>query len=168
MTYVHIISNTSIATNPPRSAVIDGAQVVGELPETYLNSQGWYRLEATPAPETEDGYHAEPRYAYDSEETPTRVVQSWEIVQDPPSPPRTFSKYKLKMAIASAGLLEPFEQLLSSVEVLPGYSAAAAFADAVTLDEGNEKFKDAVMLAKERFDLSDEQIESILSSAVAS
>lgn len=89
MTYVHIIDNTSIATNPPRSAVIDGAQVVGELPEPYLNSQGWYRLDATePAPETEDGYHAEPRYAYDSEETPTRVVQSWEIVQDPPPTPR--------------------------------------------------------------------------------
>ena len=167
--YVHIISNTSIATNPPRSAVIDGAQVVGQLPEPYLNSQGWYRLDATtPAPETPDGYHAEPRYAYDSEETPTRVVQSWEIVQDLPPPPRTFSKFRLKMAIASAGLLEQFEQLLSSVEVLPGYSAAAAFADAVTLDEGNEKFKAATMLAKERFGRSDEQIESILSSAVAS
>lgn len=30
MTYAHIIDQTTISTNPPRPAIIDGAQVVGE------------------------------------------------------------------------------------------------------------------------------------------
>lgn len=165
--YAHLIDQTTISTNPPREATIDGAQVVGELPESYLNSQGWYRLEQTPAPETQAGYHAEKRYAYDSDETPTRIVQSWEVVQDPPPPPRTISKFKLKLAIASKGFLPQFEQLLASVEVLPGYSGAAAFADAVTLDEDNEKFKDAVKSVKQQFGLTDAEVEEILSASIA-
>ena len=165
--YAHLINQTTISTNPPRSAIIDGAQVVGDLPEPYLNTQGWYRLETTPAPDTQDGYHAEPRYAYDSEETPTRIVQSWEVVQDAPPPPRTISKFKLKLAIASKGFLAQFEQLLASVEVLPGYSGAAAFADAVTLDEDNPKFVSAVEIVKTEFGMTDEQIEAILAASVA-
>lgn len=165
--YAKLISQTSISTNPPREAIIDGAQVKGELPETYLNSQGWYRLENTPAPETQDGYHAEPRYAYDSDETPTRVVQTWEVVQDSPPPPRTFSKYKLKLAIAAKGMLQQFEQLLSSVEVAPGYIGSEAFRDATTLDEDNQKFKSAVQIAKTELGLTDEDVEEILSASVA-
>lgn len=30
MTYAHLINQTTISTNPPREATIDGAQVVGE------------------------------------------------------------------------------------------------------------------------------------------
>lgn len=165
--YAKLIDQTTISTNPPRSATIDGRSVTGELPEPYLNSIGWYRLDTTPAPETQEGYHAEPRYAYDNDEAPTRIVQSWEVVQDPPPPPRTISKFKLKLAIASKGFLPQFEQLLASVEVLPGYSGAAAFADAVTLDEDNEKFKDAVKAVKSQFGLTDEQVEQILSASIA-
>lgn len=165
--YAKLITPSSISTNPPREATIDGAQVVGELPEPYLNSQGWYRLETTPAPETQDGYHAEARYAYDSAETPTRIVQSWEVVQDPPPPPRTISKFKLKLAIAQAGLLSQFTSLLSQVEVAPGYMGDAAFADAVTLDEDNPKFAAAVQLVKQQFGLTDEQVEAILAASIA-
>ena len=165
--YAKLIDQTAISTNPPREATIDGAQVVGELPEPYLNSQGWYRLEQTPAPETQEGYHAEPRYAYDSDETPTRIVQAWDVVPDPPAPPRTISKFRLKLAIANAGFLPQFEQLLASVEVLPGYSGAAAFADAVTLDEDHPKFRDAVAAVRERFGLTAEEVEAFLAASVA-
>jgi hypothetical protein len=80
---------------------------------------------------------------------------------------RTFSKYKLKLEIAKAGLLSPFMQLLESVEVAPGYSGADAFNDALTLDEDNEKFKDAVRFAKSELGLTDEDVERILSASVS-
>ncbi|MBR1589439.1 MAG: hypothetical protein IJ658_14085 [Kiritimatiellae bacterium] len=165
--YAHLITPSTISTNPPRSAIIDGAQVVGELPESYLNSQRWYRLETTPAPETQDGYHAEARYAYDSDETPTRIVQSWEVVQDAPPPPRTISKFKLKLEIARRGLLPAFEQLLAGFEVAPGYPATDAFSDAVTLDEDNADFEQAVEAVKKTLGITAEQVEEILSASVA-
>lgn len=165
--FAHLIDQTTISTNPPRSAVIDGCFVTGELPESYYNSQRWYRLMETPMPDTQDGYHAEPRYAYDSEEKPTRIVQSWEVVQDPPPPPRVFSKFKLKMAIANEGFLPQFTSLISQVEVAPGYIGDEAFRDAVTLDEDNQKFKDAVRLAKTALGITDEDVERILAASVA-
>ena len=165
--YAHIINQNTISTNPPRQAVIGGAQVVGELPEAYLNSQRWYRLETTPAPDTQDGYHAEPRYAYDSDEAPTRIVQSWVEVADPPAPPRVFSKLKLKGAIATAGLLPAFKEMLSGMEVAPGYTAKEAFDDAVNLSEAHPKFADAVAVAKQILPVTDEQIEAILAASVA-
>ena len=167
--YARLISNTSIDRNAPRQAVIDGRYVTGELPEPYLNSQGWYRLETTPAPETQDGYHAEQRYAYDSDETPTRIVQSWEVVQDAPPPPRVFSKLKLKMALAQAGLLQQFLTVLQGVELVEcsGYMASDAFADAVNLSEANDGFKAAVKAAKNALGVTDEQIEAILEASVA-
>ena len=167
--YAHLISQTTISTNPPRSAVIDGAQVVGDLPEPYLNSQGWYRLETTPAPEAQDGYHAEPRYAYDNDEAPTRIVQSWEVVQDAPPPPRVFSKLKLKMALAQAGLLQQFLAVLQGVELIEGsgYMASDAFADAVNLSEANDGFKAAVKAAKDALGVTDKDVERILAASVA-
>lgn len=166
--YARLISTTQIASNAPRSAIIDGAQVVGELPEPYLNSQGWYRLAETPMPENpQEGYHYEQRFAYDNDEAPTAIVRSWVEVENPPPGPRTFSKFKLKLAIASAGYLDEFTMMLSSVEVAPGYDGAAAFADAVTLDEDHPKFKDAVQMAKDNLGLTDEDVERILAASVA-
>lgn len=169
MTYAHLIDQTTISTNPPRSAIIDGAQVVGELPESYLNSQGWYRLEQTPAPETQDGYHAEPRYAYDNDEAPTVIVQSWEVVQDAPPPPRTFSRLKLKLVLARKGLLQQFFAALQNIELIEGsgYMASEAFGDAVTLSEDFEGFGAAVAAIKTALGVTDEQVEEILAASVA-
>lgn len=105
MTYARIISTTSIDRNPPRYATIDGRAVAGELPADYLATLGYYPLdESAPAPTLPDGYHAEPRYAYDDAETPTRVVRSWEVVADPPAPPHSFSKRKLYRAFVARGV----------------------------------------------------------------
>jgi hypothetical protein len=166
--YAHLITPTTISRNPPRQAVIDGRFVTGELPEAYLNSQNWYRLTETPMPENpQEGYHYEARYAYDSDEAPTAIVQSWEVVQDAPPPPRVFSKLKLKGAIATAGLLPAFKELLSGMEVAPGYTAKEAFDDAVNLSEAHPKFADAIAVAKQTLPVTDEQIEAILAASVA-
>ena len=170
MKYAKLLSATSIDTNPPRSAMIGGRFVCGRLPEPYLNSLGYYRLDETAEAGTPDeGYHLEPRYNYDDAEHQTKVVRTFVQVADPvpTRPPRTISKFRLKMALANLGLLDQFTEMLSQVEVAPGYMGDEAFRDAVTLDEDNEKFQGAVTLVKQEFGLTDEQIESILAASVS-
>lgn len=164
--YARFISETQINTNVPRTAMWHGETCVGDLSTIpgLLESLGWKPVFRPQMPDDpREGYHYEARYA--DEEDGIRV--SWVEVQDPPPPPRTFSKFKLKLAIANAGFLAQFEQMLAQVEVLPGYSGAAAFADAVTLDEDHPKFAAAVALAKQEFGLTDEQVEAILAASVA-
>lgn len=167
MTHAKLVSETQIRRDAPRVATIDGVLVTGELQEPYLNSLGWYRLRETPAPTPAEGYHVERRYAYDDAGAPTAIVESWVEVQDPPAPPRTFSKYKMKLAIAQAGYLDEFTAMLASVEVAPGYNGAEAFRDALTLDEDHQKFKAAVKMAKDNLGLTDEDVERILAASVA-
>lgn len=81
--------------------------------------------------------------------------------------PRTFSKLKLKGAIATAGLLPAFKELLAGMEVAPGYSAQDAFADAVNLSEANDGFKSAVAAAKDALGVTDEDVERILAASEA-
>ena len=160
--YAKLINQTTISTNPPRSAIINGAQVVGELPEPYLNSQGWYRLEQTPAPDTQDGHHAEPRYAYDSDEAPTRIVQSWVEVEDQPPPPRVFSKLKIVEKADELGLAtELIEMLRGNALLYEKWSAA------VNLREDNASFASGLALVKQATGLTDEQIAGILDACVA-
>jgi hypothetical protein len=161
MTYARLIDQTTISTNPPRSAVIDGSTVCGQLPEDYLNSIGWYRLEETPAPEPREGYHFEARYAYDSAEAPTRVVRSWAEVQDPPPPPRSLSKRRLYRALSAAGIWEPVKAYMESV------GAWTDFDLATTLDEDDPLIVAAVAALRQSLGLSDEQVEAILTASVA-
>lgn len=162
MTYAKLISNTSIDRNPPRTAVIDGRFVTGELPEAYLNSQRWYRLETTPAPETQDGYHAEPRYAYDNDEAPTRIVQSWVEVENPPPPPRSLSKVKLMRALKARSLWLPVKAFIEASE-----DYADEWSLSTTLDEDDPLLVAAVAALKTELGLTDEQVEAILAASVA-
>jgi len=160
--YAKLISETAIDRNPPKSATIDGSFACGTLPREYLATLGYYPLVETQAPDPDEGCHIEPRYALVGGE----VVQSWAQVENPPPPPRTFSKIRLKGAIAEAGLLAEFKAMLERVEVKPGYTAAEAFADAVTLDEAHPDFKDAVELAQSELGIPPELVERILAASV--
>ncbi|MBQ1242510.1 MAG: hypothetical protein IIX99_04840 [Oscillospiraceae bacterium] len=159
--YARIISETKIDTNAPRSAVIDGSTVCGQLPEDYLNSIGWYRLEETPMPEPREGYHFEARYAYDSAEAPTRVVRSWAEVQDPPPPPRSLSKRKLYRALGAAGIWEGAKSYMESAGCWEDWQYAT------TLDEDDPLIVAAVAALKQSLGLTDEQVEAILAASVA-
>ena len=133
-----------------------------------LLAEGWLPLhyEERPSEDPTRGYAWSPIYRIEDAQTGRIVRQVWIQIPDPPMP-RTFSKFRLKLAIANAGFLSDFEEMLGQVEVLPGYSGAAAFADAMTLDEDHPKFVAAVALAKQEFGLTDEQVEAILAASVA-
>ena len=159
--YARIISETRIDTNAPRSAVIDGSTVCGQLPEDYLNSLRWYRLEETPMPEPREGYHFEQRFAYDDAEAPTRVVRSWAEVQNPPPPPRSLSKRKLYRALGAAGIWEGAKSYMESAGCWEDWQYAT------TLDEDDPLIVAAVAALKAQLGLTDEQVEAILAASVA-
>lgn len=159
--FAHLIDQTRIDTGTPRSAVIDGALVVGDLPEPYLKSIGWYRLAETPAPEPREGYHYEPRFAYDSDETPTRIVQSWEEVQDPPAPPRVFSKLKIVSALMQAGVWEAAKSFIEASGLYDLYLAAQTFR------EDNPYFAQGLAVLKQQLGVADAEAEAILEASVA-
>ena len=169
--YARLISSTQIDTNVPRRAMWQGQEIVGDLSQTpgLLESLHYYPLQTSEQPTPQDGYHAEPRYAYDDAESPTKIVQTWEIVQDAPPPPRTFSRLKLKLVLARKGLLQQFLAALQNIELVPnsGYMASDAFNDAVTLSEGFEGFGAAVAAIKTALGVTDEQVEAILAASVA-
>lgn len=160
--YARLLSETMIDTNAPRSAVIDGSTVCGQLPEPYLNSIGWYRLDELPGPNPRDGYHLEPRYAYDDAESPTKIEQSWAEVQDPPPPPRSLSKVKLMRALKARSLWLPVKAFIEASE---DYSDEWELS--TTLDEDNELIVSAIAALKAQLGLTDEQVEQILAASVA-
>jgi hypothetical protein len=161
MTYARLINETKIDTNAPRSAVIDGSTVCGQLPEDYLNSIGWYRLDELPGPNPRDGYHLEPRYAYDDAENPTKIEQAWVEVEDPPAPPRSLSKRKLYRALGAAGIWEGAKSYMESAGVWEDWQFAT------TLDEDDPLIVAAVAALKQSLGITDEQVEAILAASVA-
>lgn len=109
---------------------------------------------------------------YDPEEAEREYVETnIPVEKETPDPdaPRVFSKLKLKMALAQAGLLQQFLAVLQGVELIEGsgYMASDAFADAVNLSEANDEFKAAVQAAKNELGVTDEDVERILSASVA-
>jgi len=160
--HARLISETRIDTNAPRSAVIDGSTVCGQLPEDYLNSIGWYRLDELPGPNPRDGYHLEPRYAYDDAENPTKIERSWVEVEDPPPPPRSLSKVKLMRALKARSLWLPVKAFIEASE-----NYADEWALSTTLDEDNALIVSAVAALKAQLGLTDEQVEEILAASVA-
>ena len=158
--YARYINENLIDTDLPTAVVYNGVHVFNPTDPTILASVGIYPVEEDECPG--DGFVS--RYTFDGSTIRKTWVESGGTSTDVS---RTFSKYKLKLAIAQLGLLGQFTEMLAGFEVAPGYPADEAFRDAVTLDEDNPKFQDAVELVKREFGLTDEQIEGILSASVA-
>lgn len=163
MKYAKLISETSIDTNPPKSAKIGEAYVIGRLPESYLASMGYYPLIEETAPTPESGYHVEFRYKNEN----NTVVKYWIQVENPPEPQRvrSFSKIKLKIAMATAGVLPEFESFIHEIEVAPGYSAFDAWNDAQIIKDDFNGFDEMLSTIKTTLGVSDEIVNQILSES---
>lgn len=159
--YAKLVSETSIRRDVPKSAVIDGAFVCGTLPEPYLNSQGWYRLVETPMPTARDGYHYEFRFAYDDESAPTAILKNWIEVENPPPPPRVFSKLKIVSALIAANLWDQAKAYIDGAGLYDLYLAA------VTFREDNPYFAQGLAALQAALGVPDVQVEEILAASVA-
>lgn len=78
----------------------------------------------------------------------------------------TFSKIRLKIAIAQLGKLAELETWLASFEVAPGYSALEAWNDAQVISDDFEGFAQYFAAAKQILGVSDAQAEAILAQCV--
>lgn len=63
-----------ILTYAPKSLIINDAKVWNASEAEYI-AQGWFPIIRTDAPETEEGYYAEPYW----EQLGDQIVQKWEI-----------------------------------------------------------------------------------------
>ena len=109
---------------------------------------------------------------YDPEEANRTYVETnipieGATVQQPAQEPqfRSFSKIKLKIAIARNGLLQVFETMLQNMEVAPGYTALDAWNDAQIIRDDFDGFDDMLASIKSNLDVSDEEVDQILSYA---
>ncbi len=150
-----IDGNTTDATDV--IATSDGV----EFTDSVLREAGFYPIVEV---DEIDAPSREFRYTLVDDEHGGHIEQRTVI---PPPPPRVFSKLKLKGAIATAGLLPAFKELLAGMEVAPGYTAQEAFDDAVNLSEAHPRFVEAVDIAKQVLAVTDEQVEEILAASVA-
>lgn len=58
------------------------------------------------------------------------------LVDNPPPPPRRWTRLSIKTALATAGMLEAARQFLSSTEIATGYTAWEALTDCDYIEEG--------------------------------
>ena len=129
--------------------------------EAEYNERGYYRVVDNPPPsDPPQGYHYEPRgwetveklkssevEKLDGEgeenfstsqpfNSSTCIKRVYELVQDPPAPPRRWSRLSIKGALADAHALPAARQYLSSVEIKPDYTAWEALTDCDYIEEG--------------------------------
>ena len=127
-------------TYAPRSLIIDGREIWNPRAETYARA-GYLPIDTSaPTDPAPDGYHYEPRgwevhHAYDiADEDCIRRV--WEIVANPPPPPRRWTRLSIKTALATAGMLDAARAFLSATEIATGYTAWEALTDCDYIEEG--------------------------------
>ena len=58
------------------------------------------------------------------------------LVDNPPPPPRRWTRLSIKTALATAGMLDAARQFLSSTEIATGYTAWEALTDCDYIEEG--------------------------------
>ena len=126
-------------TYAPSSLVIDGRTILNPTAESYA-AAGYLPVDASapsePAPE---GYHYEPRgweIFDDSSPVARHIRRVWEIVANPPPPPRRWTRLSIKTALAKAGMLDEARQFLSATEIATGYTAWEALTDCDYIEEG--------------------------------
>ena len=127
-------------TYAPRSLTIDGREVWNPRAETYARA-GYLPIDASaPTDPAPDGYHYEPRgweiFDDDRSPVPRCIRRVWEVVANPPPPPRRWTRLSIKTALAQAGMLDAARQFLSATEIATGYTALEALTDCDYIEEG--------------------------------
>ena len=153
----------------PSSLVIDGRTILNPTAESYA-AAGYLPVDASepsePAPE---GYHYEPRgwEIFDDDRSPVarHIRRVWELVANPPPPPRRWTRLSIKTALAKAQMLDAARQFLSSTEIATGYTAWEALTDCDYIEEGYpdaEKWSALLDGAAVALDKTREEIDAFL------
>jgi hypothetical protein len=119
-------------TYAPRSLTIDGREVWNPRAETYA-AAGYLPVDtASPSDPPREGYH----YAPDGwEERDGAIRRVWREEANPPPPPRRWTRFAIKGALADARLLPAAKAFLGAYELKPDYTALEAFTDVDYIEE---------------------------------
>lgn len=123
----------------------------------YLEVVDKYPIDPVP-----EGYHWEAG-AYEIvtlQDGTKRIERQYNLVADPPPPPRIFSKLKCVAALMSRNLWDSVKTYVESAGLYDLYLAAQEF------KEDNEDFKHGKTALQSALGLTDEQVEEILQESV--
>ena len=127
-------------TYAPRSLTIDGREIWNPRAETYARA-GYLPIDTSaPTDPAPDGYHYEPRgwevFNDDRSPVPRCIRRVWEVVANPPPPPRRWSRLAIETALAQADALDAMDAYLAQVVVVGKLTAARAFSRCDYIEEG--------------------------------
>ena len=112
----------------------DGATIVNPSAEQYATLRDAYpKGEDAPQPEPQEG--KEVAYAGYELGDDNLWHKQWTLVDVPPKPPRRWSRFAIKSALADAHLLPAAKAYLSAYELKPDYTALEAFTDVDYVEE---------------------------------
>lgn len=162
-TYAKYLSETSVNFRIPTTLDIDGIHYQGNMANRFdlLSGLGYLPVEEAEGeqPVPQPGYHLEPRYALDSENQ--RILVSYVEVADPPRN-LSLSKRKLMLNLKALGIWEQVKQFMQTTnDYWDNWEAST------TLDEQEEMMQAAVTALKTAFQMSDEQVEEIITNSAA-
>lgn len=160
-TYYKYNALTRVLTAEPRYIVtIDGRTIVNPKAEQYASLRDAYpKGEDTPKPTPPEGKVAE-YGGYALGEGDHLWHKQWVLVDAPPKPPRTFSKYKLVAALMQA---EVWPQVKAWIENKPG--AYDLYLAAEDISEDEPLLVQGIAAVKELLSWTDEQVEAVLREA---
>ena len=159
-TYYKYNALTRVLTAEPRYIVtIDGRTIVNPIAEQYATLREAYQKgDDAPKPEPQEGKVVEyGGYALGED---SKWHKQWVLVDAPPKPPRTFSKYKLVAALMQA---EVWPQVKAWIESVPG--AYDLYLAAEDISEDEPLLAQGIAAVKELLSWTDEQVEAVLAQA---
>ena len=123
--------------------------------------------------ETDPGMHEQGKHWQKTEKivmTIDHYIWEYVLVDNPPHPPRVFSKLKLELALFKAGLLPAVDAFIDAQtitnekgETMP---LRRAYSTALTFSEDNEYFAPFLAAVKSTLGIDDATAEAILSASV--
>lgn len=128
---------------------------------------GWLPVVDEAAPTPPKGYHYEPRGPVAKDGAIVRVT--WELVEDPPPPPRTFSKINMEAAVFKRGLLAKLDAFVDAQtitnEMGDTMPLRRAYNTAQTFREDHPLFAPYLAAAKSALGVDDATADEILAEA---
>lgn len=138
---------------------INGVWVSNPTTEQCAKIEAYPRNEESFAPpKCDEGFHALPD-GYEVVEG--KWVKKWRVVENPPPPPRVFSKLKVVLALTEAGLWIKVRDYIVAQGLYDLFLAAQDFR------EDDQYFIQGLTALKAEFSMTDEQVEQILERSVA-
>lgn len=159
--YAKYLNETTLSHKIPTIADFEGVHYQGDLTTRpdILSTLNIFPVENDPEyptpSEPEPGYHLEERYA----QSEGKILRHFITVQDPPRN-LSLSKRKLMLNLKALGIWEQVKQFMQTTnDYWDNWEAST------TLDEQEEMMQAAVQALKTAFQMSDEQVEEIITNS---